>query len=104
MNDYSDIIDLPHHVSKTRKRMSMDARAAQFSPFAALTGYDEEIDEAARLTDDRLNISFDDADEIESRVLEAVLEKVIENSTILDVPEDVLEEACEDYKESYIHL
>ena len=59
--DYSDIIDLPHHVSKTRKRMSMDARAAQFSPFAALTGYDEEIDEAARLTDDRLDISFDDA-------------------------------------------
>ena len=59
--DYSDIIDLPHHVSKTRKRMFRDARAAQFSPFAALTGYDEEIDEAARLTDDRLDISFDDA-------------------------------------------
>lgn len=61
MKDYSDIINLPHHVSKTRKRMSMEARAAQFSPFAALTGYDEEIDEAARLTDDRLDISFDDA-------------------------------------------
>ncbi len=40
---YDDIIDLPHHVSKTRPRMDMISRGAQFSPFAALPGFDEEI-------------------------------------------------------------
>ena len=48
--DYSDIIHLPHHVSKTHPQMSMHDRAAQFSPFAALTGYDSAISETARLT------------------------------------------------------
>ena len=50
---YDDIIDLPHHVSPTRPRMSMHDRAAQFSPFAALTGYDEAIAEEARSTEQR---------------------------------------------------
>ncbi|MBR4574717.1 MAG: hypothetical protein IKO16_07385 [Lachnospiraceae bacterium] len=50
MNDYSDIIDHPHHQSMTRPHMSMTARAAQFSPFAALTGYDESVRETGRLT------------------------------------------------------
>ena len=44
-DQYNDIIDLPHHVSATRPRMSMIDRAAQFSPFAALTGYDAAIKE-----------------------------------------------------------
>ena len=44
---YDDIIHLPHHVSKTRPQMSMLDRAAQFSPFAALTGYDDIIKQAA---------------------------------------------------------
>ena len=48
---YADIIDLPHHNPKTKPRMSSYDRAAQFSPFAALTGHDEVIDETARLTD-----------------------------------------------------
>ena len=43
MNDYSDIINLPHHVSHKHNHMSMSERAAQFSPFAALTGYEEAI-------------------------------------------------------------
>lgn len=46
MEDYSDIINLPHHVSKTHPQMSMMQRAAQFAPFAALTGYDAAIKEA----------------------------------------------------------
>ena len=48
---YDDIIDLPRPVSPRRTRMSPLGRAAQFAPFAALTGFEEEIDEAARLTD-----------------------------------------------------
>lgn len=42
-NDYSDIINLPHHVSSVHPRMSMFARAAQFAPFAALNGHEEAI-------------------------------------------------------------
>lgn len=53
MNDnYDDIINLPHHVSKVHPQMSMLARAAQFAPFAALTGHGAAIAETARLTDD----------------------------------------------------
>ena len=51
---YADIIGLPHHTSPTRPRMSVSARAAQFAPFAALTGYGAAVDETARLTDDRI--------------------------------------------------
>ncbi len=47
-NRYDDIIDLPHHVSTTRPRMPRPDRAAQFAPFAALTGYEAVIDETAR--------------------------------------------------------
>lgn len=45
-NNYDDIINLPHYVSKKRPRMSMEQRAAQFAPFAALTGFEDEIEEA----------------------------------------------------------
>ena len=51
MGKYDDIIHLPHHVSDHRAPMSMLDRAAQFSPFAALTGYDAVIAETGRLTD-----------------------------------------------------
>ena len=59
MKDYSKIISLPHHQSATRKRMSNYDRAAQFAPFAALTGYEAVVEEAARLTDARLELSED---------------------------------------------
>ena len=52
-DDYKDIINLPHHTSKTRQRMSVYNRAAQFSPFAALTGYEEAVKETARFTDEK---------------------------------------------------
>ena len=45
---YNDIINLPHHTSPKRKHMSLLDRAAQFSPFAALTGYDEDVKEAEK--------------------------------------------------------
>ena len=52
MNDlYGDMLHLPHHQSPTRRKMTMIQRAAQFSPFAALTGYDDAIQEEARITD-----------------------------------------------------
>lgn len=49
ISKYADIINLPHHVSPTRPQMSISDRAAQFSPFAALTGYDAAIEETRRL-------------------------------------------------------
>ena len=58
-SDYSDIIHLPHHVSKTHPQMSMHDRAAQFSPFAALTGYDSAILETARLTEEKITLNED---------------------------------------------
>lgn len=51
---YDDIINLPHHVSKTRKPMPMEERAAQFAPFAALTGYGDEVKETVRLVDNEI--------------------------------------------------
>lgn len=53
---YDEIIDLPHHVSKNRPQMPMSDRAAQFSPFAALTGYDSAIKETGRLTDEKIEL------------------------------------------------
>ena len=53
---YEDIINLPHHVSKTRPQMPMSERAAQFAPFAALTGYDSAIKETGRLTNERIEL------------------------------------------------
>ena len=47
-DDYSDIIHLPRYVSKKRPQMSIEQRSAQFAPFAALTGYEDEIEEAGK--------------------------------------------------------
>ena len=55
-NRYDEIVGLPHHVSKTRPQMPMSDRAAQFAPFAALTGYDSAIKETGRLTDERIEL------------------------------------------------
>lgn len=62
INQYEDIIQLPHHVSKTRPQMSMIDRAAQFSPFAALTGYDAAIKETGRLTDEKIELGDEEKD------------------------------------------
>lgn len=51
---YDDIIRLPHHVSKSRPQMPREDRAAQFAPFAALTGYGEAVEETARCTERRM--------------------------------------------------
>lgn len=56
MHKYDDIINMPHHISSNHKQMSLYQRAAQFAPFAALTGYDDEVKETARLTDKEIII------------------------------------------------
>ena len=56
---YNEIMGLPHHVSKTRPQMPMSDRAAQFAPFAALTGYDAAIKETGRLTDERIGLDVE---------------------------------------------
>lgn len=56
---YDDIIHLPHHVSKRHPQMSLYNRAAQFAPFAALTGYEEAIIETARLTAPKVDMMED---------------------------------------------
>ena len=56
---YDDIIRLPHHISAVRPQMPMADRAAQFSPFAALTGFDDAIGETGRLTDERIEMDED---------------------------------------------
>lgn len=53
---YDDILHLPHHVSPTRPRMSMAERAAQFSPFAALSGHDEAIRETVRAAEEKIRM------------------------------------------------
>ncbi len=54
--NYDDIINQPHYVSKNHPHMAMTDRAAQFSPFAALTGHGDAIDETARLTDRKIEL------------------------------------------------
>ena len=53
---YKNIINLPHHVSKNHPQMSLYERSAQFAPFAALTGFEDEVEETARLTDEKIDI------------------------------------------------
>lgn len=74
IDKYSDIINLPHHQSAVHPHISMHDRAAQFSPFAALIGYDEAVQETARLTDKKAEFAED-----EKAILDYKL-KVIENA------------------------
>jgi len=96
MNDkgkYDDIMDLPHHQSDRRPHMPVTERAAQFSPFAALTGYEAAITEAGRLTE-----TFRELDEDEKEKLDETLRLLQENRegrpevTILYFEPDLLKE------------
>lgn len=66
--DYSDIIDLPHHVSKNRTPMSLYNRAAQFAPFSALHGYEEALTEISRQTSERVCLSDTQIDDIAFKI------------------------------------
>lgn len=67
---YADIIDHPHWVSPTHPQMSLYDRAAQFAPFAALSGYDEMIGEEARLLDNRIELSEEELEELNRKLSE----------------------------------
>ena len=84
--EYLEILDLPHYEPKHHPRMSLDARAAQFSPFAALTGFDDELDEAARRTERESEIGESDAQEIDC-MLHLLSEKKREAAFTMFVPD-----------------
>lgn len=65
---YDDIIDMPRHVSNNRPHMSMSDRAAQFAPFAALTGFGAIITEAGRQTDERIHLGESDLEALNEKV------------------------------------
>lgn len=65
---YDDIISLPHPVSDRHARMTNYDRAAQFSPFAALTGFDGEITEAARLTEAMVELTESRKEELNKKL------------------------------------
>ena len=68
MGKYDDIIGLPHHVSDRRAPMSRMDRAAQFAPFAALTGYEDAVAETARLTEQRVELDENRRAELDQRI------------------------------------
>ena len=78
---YDDIINLPRHVSATRPHMTAIDRAAQFSPFAALTGYDSAIKETARLTGKRVELDEDVKDALSDR-LQIIVDRIKEHPKI----------------------
>ena len=67
---YDDIIDMPHHQSKERPHMSLHDRAAQFAPFAALTGHEDAIKETARLTDEEIILDESTVGRINEKLFE----------------------------------
>lgn len=81
-DNYNDIIDLPHYEPTKHKRMTKVARAAQFSPFAALSGYDEAIQETGRITEDKIEVSEDSKIDID-RKLQIINEKIKQQPEIL---------------------
>lgn len=78
---YDDIIHLPHHVSKRHPQMSLYNRAAQFAPFAALTGYEEAIIETARLTAPKVDM-MEDNQQLLDRKLALLSHSLIEQPTV----------------------
>ena len=77
---YDDIINLPHHTSSKHPRMTRTARAAQFAPFAALTGLDDEMEETARLTDKKISLDDEQKQVINRELL------FIKNNPQRDIP------------------
>ena len=67
---YDDIYLMPHHVSQKHPRMTIEARSAQFAPFSALTGYEDLIEETSRITEEKKELSEDEKDELDRKIIE----------------------------------
>lgn len=78
--EYDDIIERQHHVSAVHKPMSMDARAAQFAPFAALDGHEEAVYETGRYVEQRIEASPDDQVYLSEKIARAL--SLGENGTV----------------------
>ena len=78
---YDDIIELPHHVSRKHPQMPLMDRAAQFAPFAALTGHEAAIKETARLTEEEIELNEDSKALLDLR-LQELLEHLAEQPTV----------------------
>ena len=83
MDNYDDIINLPHHVSKNHRRMSNTDRAAQFAPFAALTGFEQVIDQAGVYKEKRIIISNEEKIEISNKL--SFLKDNIKNNINIEI-------------------
>lgn len=80
---YADIIEKPRHISAKRPHMSVHDRAAQFSPFAALTGHDDAVRETARLTDERIELDENEISIINEQLIDLV--NHIENHPVVSI-------------------
>ena len=67
-SNYEEILHLPHHVSKTHPRMSLEARSAQFAPFSAVTGYEDEVSEVARVTENQIEVTDEIRNDINKKL------------------------------------
>lgn len=72
MPDYDELLYLPHPVSKKHPRMAIEKRAAQFAPFAALSGHADAVEETARITEEKLELTEERKEQI-NRVLQSLL-------------------------------
>ena len=90
---YDDMIDLPHHVSKKHPQMPLMDRAAQFAPFAALTGHESAIKETARLTEEEIEL-----DENSKELLDLRLQELQEH--LPEQPEVTVTYFCPDEKKA----
>ena len=90
---YDDIIHLPHHVSRNHPQMPLRDRAAQFAPFAALTGYEAAVEETARLTAERRELDPQEAEELNRRLATLI-------SRLPDRPEVTIEYFVPDERKS----
>ena len=93
IHDYSDIVDMPYPSPRTRTHMSMIERGAQFSPFAALTGYEDAVEETARLTERQTILT-----EESKAMLDAKLRMIAEH--LADLPEVAITHFVPDTKKA----
>ena len=86
INKYDDIINLPRHISKKHPQMSVEERAAQFAPFAALVGYEDEVEETARITEKRIELNEEEKKNLDMKLQmlnEQIKVQIYPNITIM---------------------